>query len=165
VLEHADIRRILPHRHPILLVDRVLEIEPFKHIVAVKAISGSEPCYAELAEGLPAAAYAFPSSLLIESFAQAGVLLWLHSAALRGERLTGVLIFAAARDCTFHSAALPGDTLRHVVTLDRLVGDNAFLTGQTWAGDRLIASFGSLIGVLRPANGLGMPPVVATQAG
>ncbi|MFD6325631.1 3-hydroxyacyl-ACP dehydratase FabZ family protein [Streptomyces sp. NPDC058442] len=148
-LEHADIRRILPHRHPVLLVDRVLEIEPGARIVATKTVTGSEPCYAALDEDLPASAYAYPTSLLVESFGQSGAVLWLYSAAAQGEQREGTLIFGSARDVTITGSAYPGDVLRHVVEIDRIIGDNAFMRGEIWVGDRRIATLGSVLAVVR----------------
>ena len=151
VLEHADIKRILPHRHPILQVDRVLELVPGKRIVATKAIAGGELCYA----GLEADAdHAYPVSLLVESLGQAGGLLWLYSARLTGQPLTGTLILGNARDLELTGAAYPGDVLRHVVELDMVKGDNAFMRGETWVGARRIATVGSILAVLRPDSEL-----------
>ncbi|MFF4762933.1 3-hydroxyacyl-ACP dehydratase FabZ family protein [Streptomyces sp. NPDC001292] len=148
-LEHADIRRILPHRHPVLLVDRVLEIEPGVRLVATKTVTGSELCYAGLDEDLPASAYAYPASLLVESFGQSGAVLWLYSAAAKGEQRGGTLIFGSARDVTINGGAYPGDVLRHVVEIDRIIGDNAFMRGEIWVGDRRIVTLGSVLAVVR----------------
>lgn len=155
MLEHRDIREVLPHRHPVLLVDRVLELEPFERIVATKAITGSEPCFARLADGLPLASYAYPASLIIESFGQSGAVLWIESVRMKGEQLRGTLMFAAARDIVFHRQVFPGDTLRHVAHVDQIIGDNAFLRGETWVGDELVATVGSAIAVMRAAATLG----------
>jgi 3-hydroxyacyl-[acyl-carrier-protein] dehydratase len=145
-IQHADIKRILPHRHPILQLDRVVEFEQDRRIVATKAISGSEPCYA----GLDADAdHAFPVSLMVESLGQAGGVLWLHSAALSGERRTGTLIFGSARDVVVTGAAYPGDVLRHVVELESVKGDNAFMCGEVRVGDRPVVTVGSMLAVLR----------------
>ncbi|MBU3862700.1 beta-hydroxyacyl-ACP dehydratase [Streptomyces sp. 4503] len=154
-LEHADIRRILPHRHPVLLVDRVLELEPGSRIVATKTVTGSEPCYAGLEEDLPASAYAYPASLLVESFGQTGAVLWLYSAAMAGERSEGTLIFGSAREVTITGRAYPGDVLRHTVEIDQLIGDNAFMRGETWVGDRRIATLGSVLAVVREGLAVG----------
>jgi len=146
ILEHAELKRILPHRHPILQLDRVVEFEPDRRIVATKAISGCEPCYANLADD---ADHAFPASLLVESMGQAGGVLWLHSAALAGETRTGTLIFGSARDLTLAGAAYPGDVLHHVVELETVKGDNAFMRGETRVGDRLVMRVESMLAVLR----------------
>jgi 3-hydroxyacyl-[acyl-carrier-protein] dehydratase len=162
MLEHADVKRILPHRHPMLQVDRVLDVDPGDRIVAVKAISGAEPCYADLAEGLPQSAHAYPPSLLLESLGQAGALLWLHTAALEGKSPAGTLIFGSARDCRITGSAYPGDVLRHVVHLLLVKGDNAFLRGETWVGDERIASVGSMLAVVRPGMSADPRSVPAT---
>lgn len=145
-IEHGELKKILPHRHPILQLDRVVEFERDRRIVATKAISGCEPCYAGLADD---AEHAFPVSLLVESLGQAGGVLWLRSAALAGEPRGGTLVFGSARDVTITGAAYPGDVVRHVVELESVKGDNAFMRGETWVGDRRIATVDSMLAVLR----------------
>ena len=151
VLDHSAIRDLLPVRHPILLVDRVVAGDPGRRIESVKCVTGAEPCYRGLAEGLPAEAYAFPRSLALESFGQSAALLWLASGEVAGGG-GGLLMLAAIRDVRFFGAAYPGDQLRHVVRLDRMIGANAFLDGEIWVGDRLLATVGTLIAVSRPAG-------------
>lgn len=149
VLDHATIRRLLPVRHPILLVDRVVALDPGRRIETVKNVSGSEPCYRGLVDDLPGSAYAFPRCLALESFGQSAALLW------RGSGDTGaggLLMLAAIREVRFTGSAVPGDQLRHVVRLDRMVGPNAFLNGEVWAGNRRLATVGTLIAVSRPVE-------------
>ncbi len=152
LLSHADITRVLPHRHPVLLVDSVLTLDPGVAITATKAISGSEPCYAGLAEDAPPSAYAYPVSLIVESFGQAGAVLWLVGTP---ERPPGTLIFGAARDVVVHDRAFPGDVLTHHVRIDSVKGPNAFMSGEVMAGDRTIATVGSVLAVLRETTMLG----------
>jgi 3-hydroxyacyl-[acyl-carrier-protein] dehydratase len=183
-LDHAQIRQLLPQRHPILLLDRVLSVEPGGSIRAIKAISACEPCYAGLPDGLGGASYAYPVSLLIESFGQAAAVLWLLSGAGRGaawhngagvagaaasvsgEATTGeaaggdVLLFAAARDCVIESPAYPGDVLCHTARIGRVLDGAALVEGETLAGDRRIAVMGSLIAAIRPAHTVRIPPGV-----
>jgi 3-hydroxyacyl-[acyl-carrier-protein] dehydratase len=149
MLEHADLKHILPHRHPVLQVDRVLELVPGKRIVAIKAISGAEPCYAGLGPDVPHEAHAYPVSLLVESLGQAGAVLWLRGAELCGEALSGTLILGSARDLEISGAAYPGDVLRHEVELEFVKGGNAFMRGETWVGERRIATAGSILAALR----------------
>jgi 3-hydroxyacyl-[acyl-carrier-protein] dehydratase len=159
VFDHARIRDVLPHRHPILMVDTVEEIVHHDRIVTTKAVTGSEPCYAGIAEAEPGAdgpsRYAYPRSLMIESFGQSGAVLWLESIRRDGKELEGSLIFAAARDVTFHRPAYPGDTLRHVAHIDQVVGDNAFLHGQTLIDGEVAVDYGSVIAVVRQTETLG----------
>jgi len=151
VLDHAEINRILPHRHPILLVDRVLELEPGVRIVATKAVTASEPCYADLAENLPQSAYAYPISLLIESFGQTGAIMWLRGGAADS---SGTLIFGGARDCVVVGSAFPGDVLTHEVRIETIKGDNAFMSGEIRVGDRVIVTIGSMLAVMRQVDAL-----------
>lgn len=150
-LEHAEITRILPHRHPILLVDRVLELVPGVRITATKAVTAAEPCYADLAEHLPQSAYAYPVSLLVESFGQAGAILWLRSGDAAP---TGTLIFGGARNCEIEGNAYPGDVLTHEVRIDTIKGDNAVLSGEIRIGSKRIASIGTMLAVQRRTGAL-----------
>jgi 3-hydroxyacyl-[acyl-carrier-protein] dehydratase len=146
--EHADIRMVLPQRYPLLLVDRVLELIPGESIRTVKAITGTDPCYAALPDGAGAREYAYPRSLIIESFGQSAALLWLDGRAPSPEDDL-VLMFVGARNYRFEGAAHPGDVLRHEVRLDSVLADTAFASGETWAGDRRIATVGTLIATRR----------------
>jgi 3-hydroxyacyl-[acyl-carrier-protein] dehydratase len=149
VVELARIRSLLPHGHPVLLIEQVLELEPRRRIVAVKAISAGEPCYATVPRDAPAEAYAYPASLLLESFGQAAALLWLLSE--RGAvAADSVLMLTAARDCRITGRAVPGDTLRHEARIEHVVGDNVFVAGETFVADSRIASVGSMMAVMRP---------------
>lgn len=150
MLEYADLLAILPHRHPILQVDRVLELEPGRRIVAIKAVTGTEPCFAGLTEGLATTAYAYPASLIVESLGQAGAVLWMLSLGATGEVPDGTLVFGAARDFEFFSAAYPGDVLRHEVVVESLKTNSAVMRGETWVGERRIAAVGSMLAVARP---------------
>ncbi|MFF1903607.1 3-hydroxyacyl-ACP dehydratase FabZ family protein [Kitasatospora sp. NPDC058218] len=153
--DHARLRGVLPHRYPILLVDTVEEIEYHARIVTTKAITGSEPCYAGIAQTTDRRRYAYPRSLIIESFGQSGAVLWLESIRRDGRELDGSLIFAAARDVTFHRQAHPGDILRHVAHIDHVVGDNAFLHGRTLIDGEVAVDYGSVIAVVRRTDALG----------
>lgn len=150
MLECADIRRLLPHGHPMTLVDRVLSIDPGRSIVAVKAITASEPCFQYLGRDDPPHRYFYPTSLLLESFGQAGALLWLYEMAPTVLEGRNVLMLVAGRDCAIEGHVLPGDTLRHVARIDHVVGDNIFVSGETYVEERRVASIGSMMAVMRP---------------
>lgn len=156
MLDHAHVRTMLPHGPPMLLVDRVEWLEPGRSLRAIKAISGSEPCYQQLPDGLPAPRYAYPATLVLESFAQAVALLW-HTRAGSLAGAGRVLMLAGARECRFDGAAYPGDVLRHQVALERVIADTAFAAGETWVAGRRIATIGSLLAVVRPLGTLDHP--------
>jgi 3-hydroxyacyl-[acyl-carrier-protein] dehydratase len=85
----------------------------------------------------------------VESLGQSGAVLWLRGAELAGEALTGTLILGSARDLEITGSAYPGDVLRHEVELDMVKGGNAFMRGETWVGERRIATVGSILAALR----------------
>lgn len=146
----SEIRKVIPHRFPVLLVDRVSEVDPGRAIVTVKAVSGREPCYASGAED------AYPIGPLLESWAQSAVLLarWGNPnpdvLADKVELITGV------RDVVLHAPVYPGDVLEHHVRLVREVADAAILAGRSEVGGRVVVEVGSFtmarrgVEVLRP---------------
>jgi 3-hydroxyacyl-[acyl-carrier-protein] dehydratase len=150
----SHIRGLLPHGHPMLLVDSVVAHDPGRSIEAVKAITICEPCYAGLDPRLPADRYAYPASLLLESFGQAAALLWLLSSNTDGVGATRILMLVAARDCRIEGCAMPGDVVRHVARVDHMLQDNVFVEGESYVGDRRIATIGSMMAVLRPRGAL-----------
>jgi 3-hydroxyacyl-[acyl-carrier-protein] dehydratase len=150
MLGHADILKLLPQRWPMLLVDRVVGLESGRSITALKAVTASESCYQGLPDDLPPERYAYPISLVLESFGQAAAILWLHS-ALRGPIEPDVgLMFAAARRCRIEGRALPGDVLRHEVRLNHTSEGAGFAEGETWVDQRRVAVIGLFIAVARP---------------
>jgi 3-hydroxyacyl-[acyl-carrier-protein] dehydratase len=147
--DYGQIRQLLPHGAAMMLVDRVEWIEPGRALRALKAVSGSEPCYQHLPPGLPMERYAYPVSLIIESFGQAAVVLW-HSVTDTTANGDTLLAFAAARDCRFYGHAYPGDVLRHEVEFEHSISGTGFAKGDIWVGERHIATIGSVIAVMRP---------------
>lgn len=152
LFSYAEIQALLPHRHPMLMIDAVLSLEPQRSIVAIKCVTGNEPCYARLPSHATRRQSAYPVSLIVESFSQAGAILWKHGAAAQdGDR---VLMFGVGRDCVFERDVFPGDTMQHRVTLERAMSDGLFLSGETWVGDARVARLGWLVAVTRPAGTL-----------
>ena len=109
LLDSRAIQRILPHRHPFLLVDRVTELVPRERIVAVKQVTVNEPFFAGHFPGAPV----MPGVLIIEAMAQAGAILALREFENRGEKLP---LFTKIREATFRQPVVPGDTLVLEVT-------------------------------------------------
>jgi len=107
LLDIVAIERILPHRYPFLLVDRVDEIGE-ERIVARKLVSRNEPFFNGHFPGHPV----MPGVLIIEALAQAGALLAAHVVAFSQE--THVVYFMAIDNARFRKPVVPGD----VLTLD-----------------------------------------------
>jgi 3-hydroxyacyl-[acyl-carrier-protein] dehydratase len=150
-LDHGQVRMVLPQAAPMVLIDRVEWLDPGRELRAVKAVNGSEPCYEHLPGGLPRQRYAYPTSLLLESFGQAAAVLW-HSRDGRLVDGNSLLMFAAAHDCQFYGRAYPGDVVRHEVRFERLIANTGFATGESWVGDRRIATMGTFIAAVRPLS-------------
>ena len=100
-----EILKLLPHRYPILLVDRVLECDDESRIVAIKNVSANEPYFQGHFPGLPI----MPGVLQLEAMAQtAGVLV----NRFLGEEGGGVPFFMAIDKARFRSIVKPGDQMR-----------------------------------------------------
>ena len=117
------IMSVLPHRYPLLLVDRVLEIEPRRRIVAIKNFTVNEEFFQGHFPGHPIV----PGVLLIEAMAQAGGLLLLHDDPQRDEKL---LYFGAIERARFRRPVVPGDQVRFEVEVLKLKAAHAKLGGR-----------------------------------
>ncbi len=105
-LNLEEIQRILPHRYPFLLVDRIVTLEPGKRIVGLKNITSNEPFFQGHFPGRPI----MPGVLIVESLAQTGGILALLSTP---ENLGKPSIFLMGLDkVRFRQPVVPGDQLR-----------------------------------------------------
>lgn len=103
-LENIDIRDILPHRYPMLLVDRIVEIGE-DSIVGIKNVTTNEPFFQGHFPEYPV----MPGVLIIEAMAQVGGILVLRELE---DRKTKLVLFAAIEEAKFRRPVLPGDILR-----------------------------------------------------
>ena len=112
-----DIRQILsmlPHRFPIILVDRVLEIESGKRIVTLKNVSANEPVFSGHFPHYPV----MPGVLILEAMAQSAAILAIITAE-RGPEDRGLYYFAGIDKARFKRPVVPGDQLRMEVEVER----------------------------------------------
>lgn len=123
---------VLPHRYPILLVDRVLELEPQKRIVAIKNVTVNEPIFQGHFPGRPV----FPGVLLIEGMAQAGGLLLLQDIPDRSRKL---IYFAGIEEAKFRRPVVPGDQVRYELEVLRLRSTFSKLAGRVTVDGQLCA--------------------------
>jgi 3-hydroxyacyl-[acyl-carrier-protein] dehydratase len=141
-LDHAAIERILLHRYPFLLVDRVIELEIDKRIVGIKNVSRNDHYLSSEANG----ASVFPPTLLTEAIAQVGAILILAKPENR-QRLP---LLAGIKRFRFRQPVRPGDVIEmeaHVVRLGSRMG---VLEGVARVNGKIIAG-GTMTCALGPA--------------
>ena len=141
-----DVAQILPHRWPMLLVDRVVAVGPVS-LVAEKAISVQDWVYRD-----GATTRAYPWALVVESWCQsAGVLAVWHRP--NPDVLTGdVMLFGGIADIDLGEPAHAGDVLTHHVRLERDLGDVVMMSGWTTVGGRTVLTVGRITMAMRPAH-------------
>src|SRR5271155_3432723 len=110
VMDISDIMAILPHRYPFLLIDRVIEMERKKRVVAIKNVTANEPHFNGHFPGYPI----MPGVLMVEAIAQAGGALLLTEIPDREEKL---MVFTGIDSAKFRKPVVPGDQLRLEVTV------------------------------------------------
>ena len=126
------IRSILPHRYPLLLVDRVIEIEPGQRIVALKNVTVNE----EFFLGHFPDRAVMPGVLIIEALAQTAGILFLHDRDDRADRL---VYLTALEKTRFRKPVVPGDQLRLEVELVHLRGDYSRVRGRALVDGKVVA--------------------------
>ena len=129
-LDYTAIERILPHRYPFLLVDRITEFEEDKRIVGIKNVSLNEQCLARRPGERPA----LPPTILTEAVAQVGAILILAKPENREK-----LIYIAGIDrVRYRRPAYPGDVLNIEVNVKRFRRRTGQLHGTATAGDEVV---------------------------
>jgi 3-hydroxyacyl-[acyl-carrier-protein] dehydratase len=131
-LDYSAIERILPHRYPFLLVDRVTEFEPDRRIVGIKNVSRSERYLSPAAPGEPGV---LPPTILTEALAQVGAILILSKPENRGR----LIYFTGIERVRYHGSVGPGDTVEIEALVKRLRSRMGVLTGRARVGRRVVA--------------------------
>lgn len=132
VRDQRWIRSILPHRYPMLLVDRVVELENGKRVVAIKNVTTNEPFFEGHFPGHPV----MPGVLIIEAMAQAGGLMMLHELPDRADKL---VLFTSIDECRFRRPVVPGDQVRLEVEVLRHRSNYCKLKGTATVDGKLVA--------------------------
>lgn len=117
VMDMAAIQAVLPHRYPFLFVDRVVEMEPMKRLVALKSVTMNEPFFAGHFPGHPV----MPGVLILEALAQAAGLL--VKSSMTGSIQDKVTYLMAIDGARFRRPVLPGDRLELRVEVLKHKGD------------------------------------------
>lgn len=135
-LDINDILRILPHRFPFLLIDRVIDLKRKQRIVAIKNVTINEPFFAGHFPGMPI----MPGVLVVEAIAQAGGALLLTEVEDRHEKL---MVFTGIERARFRRPVVPGDQLRLEVEVKawrgRAHSTAVRMAGVAYVGDKRVA--------------------------
>ncbi len=100
-----EILEFLPHRYPFLLIDRIVEFEPTKRLVAIKNVTINEPFFQGHFPGYPI----MPGVLVVEAMAQAGGIIMMAEMPDRNEKL---VVFTGIERAKFRRPVTPGDQIR-----------------------------------------------------
>ena len=126
----AEIRDLIPHRYPFLLVDRIEELEPGVRAVGIKSVTQNEPFFQGHFPDYPV----MPGVLIIEAMAQVGAV----GVMAGGEHSEKLALFAGIDGVRFRRQVLPGDVLRMEVEIERLKGRVGRGRGRAVVGDERV---------------------------
>lgn len=131
MLDIKEIKKILPHRSPFLLIDRIIEIEPGKRAVGRKCVTYNEPFFAGHFEDEPV----MPGVLIIEALAQVGAVICLSM-----EEYTGKTAYFGGIDkAKFKNKVTPGDVLTLEVELIKQKGPVGIAFARAYDDEKLYA--------------------------
>lgn len=128
----TEILELLPHRYPLLLIDRVLELVPGERIVALKNVTANESFFQGHFPGYPV----MPGVLIVEALAQAGCVMMLRGVENPEAK---VPFFAGIDRCKFRRPVVPGDQLRLELKVLRQRGGSCKLHGRALVGEEVAA--------------------------
>ncbi len=127
-----DILKLLPHRYPFLLVDRVIDIQPGKSIVALKNVTCNESFF----EGHFPEIKIMPGVLIIEAVAQAGGILLYHSIP---DPMKKLVVLSKIQNARFRKIVTPGDQLRLEAEFVKLKARVCHIRGRALVGEEVAA--------------------------
>lgn len=130
-MDIKEIMSILPHRHPFLLIDRVLEMEEGKRCVALKNVTMNEPFFRGHFPQEPV----MPGVLIIEALAQTGAVAMLSMDEFKGK----IAFFGGIDKAKFRGKVVPGDTLRLEVEMIKIKRNAGIGKGVAYVGDKKVA--------------------------
>ena len=144
ILDINEIQKILPHRPPMLLVDRIIELVPFKSATGIKNITMNEPQFRGHFPGNPI----MPGVLILEAMAQVGGIAMLYPEENRGK----IALFGGMDNIKFKKMVVPGDRMIMKANLMKVHGDYGKLHAESYVDDVLVAQADFTFALQRPEN-------------
>jgi UDP-3-O-[3-hydroxymyristoyl] N-acetylglucosamine deacetylase/3-hydroxyacyl-[acyl-carrier-protein] dehydratase len=132
VADIQDIMKVLPHRYPFLLVDRILEVEPGKRIVGLKNVTINEPFFPGHFPGHPV----MPGVLIVEAMAQTGGMMLMDSVE---DPESKVVYFMSLDNVKFRKPVVPGDQLRFELEMVKFRGKTCHMRGVAYVEGQPVA--------------------------
>jgi len=135
LMDVVEIQKILPHRFPFLLIDRVVEMEEGKFIDAYKNVSISENIFQGHFPGHPI----YPGVMIVEGMAQAGGILAFKSMSEEDQENieNKVVYFMSIDNCKFRAPVRPGDRLEYKLTVTKHRGNIWMLHGEAYVDGKM----------------------------
>jgi len=149
VIKVEEILRFLPHRYPFLLVDRILELNPGKSIVAIKNVTANESFF----EGHFPLIKIMPGVLIVEAVAQAGGILLYHTLPEPEKKL---VVLSKIDNAKFRRIVIPGDQLKLEAEIVKFKGHFCHVRGKA-SVDKEIACEGDIIASILNLEDVNVP--------
>jgi len=131
IIDAKEIEQLLPHRYPMLLVDRVVDLEEGKRVVGIKNVTMNEHFFQGHFPGHPI----MPGVLIVEAMAQCGGVLLMKSVPDAKDK---VVYFMGIDNVKFRKPVLPGDQLRFELEVDKIRSKVAKMHGKAFVGEDLV---------------------------
>ena len=143
--EIQDIMKILPHRYPMILIDRITEVIEGVSLTAIKNVTINEPYFAGHFLGQPV----MPAVLILESMAQAGAFLVLNTVP---DPLQKNMLFSSISDSKFRIPIIPGDQVKIKMQLIKIRLGAVKLRGEAYVFEKLVAEANLMANVVNRAG-------------
>lgn len=131
-LDIREIQKIIPHRFPFLLIDRVVDCSPNERLIAIKNVSVNEHYFV----GHFPKEKVMPGVLIVEAMAQAGCIYYYYSMNMQGKEL---VYYLAKVEAKFREPVVPGDQLRIEIKTIKFMKKVGFLEAKAYVKDKLVA--------------------------